>query len=57
MNTELAIPPRIRYAVAKHRKCNASLGEPLSVFISDGCYCVRWSNGEYYHYTAAGTWF
>ena len=56
MKNAAFIPPPIRYAVAKHRRCNKNLGEPVSVFIADSCYCVKWSNGEYYHYKAE-TWF
>ena len=33
-------------------------GKPIRIFRADGCYCIRYQNGMWWHYDLIrGTWF
>lgn len=48
----IIMAPELREVVELHRSVYPALGEIVEVFTKDGRQCVRYSNGEWYHYNA-----
>lgn len=48
---------KLQAVVERHKAVYPALGNIVEVFTQDNYQCVRWSNGEWYHYdTDKKTW-